>query len=520
MKKLLSILLAFVLLLSLVTACGNNADNGVNEGGDGVDNTGTPSGDSAPVKDTLRIAFTSEPPSLSLYDHSSLISTLMNRITFNGLTRIDNATLEPVCDLAESYEVENEIEWTFKLKEGVKFHNGEEMTSADVVASLNYARALPAAALYTASMAEVEALDTYTVKITTDGPYAGLLNDLAYYYNFIVPKSLLESGHDFNAEPIGTGAYVLKEWVYGNTLTYEAFDDYFDTEHKAKIKTLVFSIIPEGSSRSMALEAGDVDFVWEVSGADVETLKANPDIYVEEIDSIDNVILFFNNDIEPWNDVNLRSAISAAINREDIIAIALNGYGKVNYSIITEGYPEYTDEGAIPYDLEKAKEYLAAWGGDPSSVTLSILCSNETRVAIGTVIQSNLAELGINVDVVPIDTASYQARWRVGDFDSVIASWSPADALSYVQRFHSDRRQTYAGAINDPYVDEMVTKMKATLDSDARAEIIKEIMAYINACAPQVSLYQSKWFRAYNQNLGGVLCSTTGYACFNDMYWK
>jgi len=500
--------------MGLFTACsGSTNDVDSSNGIEGVANVSYD-------KDTLRIAFTSEPPSLGIYDHSSLISTQMNTLTFNGLTRIDDVSLEPVCDLAESYSVENETDWLFILKEGVKFHNGEEMTSSDVVASIMHAKSLPAATLYTESIKSIEATGDYAVKLITNEPYAGLLYDLAYYYNLIVPKSLIDSNNDFSANPIGTGPYRLVDWNYGNTIKYEAFEDYFDKEHAAKIKNVIFSMIPEGASRSMSLEAGEIDFVWEVSGADVERLKSSNDVDVVEIDSVDNVILFFNNDIKPWNDANLRNAIAAAINREDIIEGALNGYGKPSYSCIVAGHVGSSEKDAIFYDPQKAEEYLKLWGGDPASVTLSILCSNETRVAIGTVIQSCLADIGIKVDVVPMDTASYMQRWKVGDFDSVIASWSPSNALSYLQRFHSDRRLTYAGAINDPEIDKKVIKAKATLNEADRLLIMEDIISAINKVSPQVSLYQSLWFRAHNANLEGVVCGKTGFARINDMYWK
>lgn len=132
---------------------------------------------------------------------------------------------------------------------------------------------------------------------------------------------------------------------------------------KAKIPNLVFNIIPEGTSRTIALKSGDVDFVWDVNTADVASLQNNDAITVAEVPSVDAVILFFNNDRAPFDDANLRNAIAAAINREDIIAAALNGYGSVNYSCIASGFSESTDTNAIPYNLDTAKKYLAAWGG-------------------------------------------------------------------------------------------------------------------------------------------------------------
>ncbi|HHW27000.1 MAG TPA: ABC transporter substrate-binding protein [Firmicutes bacterium] len=506
--RAMCVVLAFVLLVGTLSGCSQGTQ-------------GEPQGGEPPApKDTLRVALTSEPPSLTTCDHDSLISVGLNLLTFNSLYKIDHASLLPVPDLAYEYSVENDTEWTFKLKEGVKFHNGDLFTAHDVVATIEYAKTVPGSTLYTGSIKSVEAIDDYTVKITTHKPYAGLLYDLGYHYNFILPKSLIEKGHDFNMEPIGTGPYKLVSWDYGNSLKYEAFEDYFDADHKAKIKNLEFVIIPEGASRAIALEAGEVDFVWEVSGADVARLNANPNVNVLEVDTVDNVTLFMNNDVKPFDDPNVRRAINYAINRQDIIDGALNGYGRVNYSVISQGFWGSTNKNAPEYNLDKAREYLNAWGGDPSTINLPILCSNETRVAIATIIQSNLAQLGIKVEVVPMDTATYFAKWTAGDYVGVIASWSPSNSLTYVQRFHSNRRNAYPGSLNSPEIDALVLQAEGTIDNDARLALIEEIVSEVNLLSPQISLYQSVWLRAHHKDLAGIVCSATGYTAYNDFYWK
>lgn len=498
-------LITLVMIASLLVACG--PQNQPAAGGDAK-------------RDTLRVAIVAEPPSLTTCAHDSLISVGMNLLTYSSLMRIDHATLMPEFDLASNYVVENDVEWTFTLKEGVKFHNGETLTADDVVASIEYAKTIPGSSLYTGSIAKIEALDKHTVKITTDKPYAGLLYDLGYHYNFIVPKALIESGHDFNAKPIGTGPYALESWDFGNSLRFVRFDDYFDEEHRAKIKNLEFAIIPEGASRAIALEAGEVDFVWDVSGADVARLDANPNVEVMKVNTVDNVILFVNNRKAPFNDVNFRNALNHAINRQDIVDGALNGFGTINYSCISQGFWGSTNENAATFDLDKAKQYLAAWGGDPSTITIPILVTNETRVAVATVIQSNLAKLGLKVDVVSMDTATYFAKWTASDYLALIASWSPSNSLTYVQRFHSSRDKGYPGALMDTNIDKLVTQAAGTIDNDARLALIEGIVSEVNKLAPQISLYQSIWVRAFHKDLGGVVCSGTGYTAYNDMYWK
>ena len=524
-KGILSIIAAGALTAGLLTACSTPAvsPDAATAGGTATTAAGSSEGAAAQTgahADALKIAFTSEPPQISTCDHDSLISVGINMLTFNGLTRIDNESLLPEMDLAESYTVENDVDWIFKLKQGVKFHNGADFTAEDVVATIAYAKTFAGSSNYTKNIASVEAVDDYTVKITTTQPYAGLLYDLGYHYNWILDKDLIDEGHDFNADPIGTGPYKFVDWKKGESLNFTRFDDYFDKDRAPKIKDLTFTIIPEGASRTIALESGEVDFVWEVNGADAATIEADDSLYLHKVDTVDNVILFFNNDREPYNDANFRHAINCAINRDDIISGALNGYGLVNYSSLAQGLEGWSDEGADQYDLAKAKEYLAAWGGDPSSVTMKILVSNEVRATIGTIIQANLSELGINAEVEQLDVAAYFDEQKTGNFDTYIASWSPSNSLTYVQRFDSARRESNPGAFGSPETDAMIEEAAKTLDDDARYALIKDIVTTVNEQCPQVSLYQTQWLRAYNKDLQGVVLSGTGYTDWNMMYWK
>ena len=162
---------------------------------------------------------------------------------------------------------------------------------------------------------------------------------------------------------------------------------------------------------------------------------------------------------------------------------------------------------------------MTAWGGDPASVSLNILVTNETRVVIATIIQAELANLGINVTVESMDTATYFDKWAAGDYDAVIASWSPANDLTYINRYSLTRRQQYAGSYNNPEMDALIADAASTLDEAARTEKIQNIVATVNQDAPQISLYQSVWLRAHNAKVQGVILSGTGYTSWNEMYW-
>jgi peptide/nickel transport system substrate-binding protein len=296
-------------------------------------------------------------------------------------------------------------------------------------------------------------------------------------------------------------------------------DQYFDKKAMPSIKKLVWRFIPEGTSRTIALEANEVDFIYEVETTDIKRLKTDKDVKVAEVPSVENWFLKINVDSKPFDNVNLRKAINAAIDRSAIITAALNGFGKESISCVPMGYAESTAENADAFSLEKAKAYLKAWGGNPASLTLPIICSNDLKVRIATIIQANLAEIGIKVDIVSMDFATYMDKTTKGDYVSAIQSWSPSNALTYLQRFHSRRRAGNPGSLNSPEVDALVEKAETTIDAKARTKLLQQIIGKVNSLVPQPSLYQTLIFRAYSAKLQGVVPSATGYIDFNRVSW-
>lgn len=526
-SRLLAMVLVLLMLVGLV-GCGGDSgsqgsgntdsqNSGSNEGSNSQAGQATGTG---AAKDTLSIALNAEPNYISTCDHDSLTAVQINYMTYNGLMRIDMETLQPVCDLATDYTQEDDLNWVFNLQEGVKFHNGDDFTAADVIATIEYAQSFPASVAYTGNISNVEAISDYSVRITTSVPTPNLLFDLGYHYNFILPKSLIESGNDFNTNPVGTGPYKFITWEKGNYMSFEAFEDYFDESRAARIPNVRFVIIPEGSTRSMALESGQVDFVYETATTDIDRLKNTDGITVEEVASVENFSIFLNCMEPPFSDANLRNAISYALNREDIVQGALNGYATPSYSVVSAGYAEYTNANAVSFDLDKAKEYLAAWGGDPSTVTLNILCSNDTKVAIATIMMEQLSELGIKVDVETCDQATYLSAMTTPDICAAIESWSPANAFTYVTRFHTDRHGNTPASLSDAKMDEMVEKMRVCMDSDERSAIITDIILYADELNARIPIYLVNYYRSHSSDLKNVVCSATGYVDVPVMEWN
>ena len=516
--------LALSLAAGLFTGCsGENGDSaaastasGETSGSESAAQTEA-AGSSA--KDTLIIATANETPSVTTNEHNAVAGDYLNRMTHNGLFKTDE-NMEPVPDLVESYENTSDTEWIFHLKQGVLFHNGQEMTAKDVKASLELCQQSPEVSQYGMSTGTIEVVDDYTVKITTDGPQSGLLSDLCHHGNAILPADLIESGHDFNTEPIGTGPYKLVSWNRGESLEFEAFEDYFEGE--APMKHITWRIIPEGSSRTMALEAGEVDMIIEVETADMTRIGETEGLTLFSEPGTAHNFMMINNEIAPFNNENFRKALASAIDKEAIVQVALNGDGTPVDAMVPDCFPGTTAEGAPTYDPEQAKAYFEASGLSPEECSFSIICSDDTKLRAGQVIQSSLKEnLGIDVQLESMDLATYLDITATGDYEAAIGNYTSSNLLSYALGvYHSSSiNASNKTRLNDPEIDALIEEIQATLDPEENEAVITEFCKAINDICPQVPLYMKNNTRAYKSDLQGFNCTAGGTTYYNLFSW-
>ena len=486
-SRFMSLLLAGVTTVGLLAGC-SNSENG---GGGGTDSGGS--------RDSINIATMSETPSLSPWDHNATAGSYMNLLTYNTLFRTD-MEMNPVPDLVEDYENISDTEWQFTLKQGVKFHDGSEMTAEDVKASLEHGKTFAEVSLYNDCIESVEVVDEYTVKITTPGPSAVLLSHLCHHGNAIVPKELIDSDHDFTTDPVGTGPYKLVEWNRGDSVVFEAFSDYFKGE--PAIKNMTWKIIPEGSSRTIALEAGEIDFIVEVETMDYERLKETEGITVAEYDSTSIIWLYLNNEVPGLDNQNVRHAINSAINKESVVEVALNGLGTPAIGQLPSNLAGYSEENADAYDAERAREFLTASGVDPSTLSFPIITSNDTRRRAGEVIQANLQEIGINVELESMDLATYLSATSEGDYTAAIGGWTSNVLLDcLIGVYHSSGiNASNKTRISDPELDALIDEAGVTLDEEERNAILEQACARANELCPAAPLFLETGLRSYNYN--------------------
>jgi len=425
---------------------------------------------------------------------------MKNFMTHSQLFRAHYDTLEVLPYLVAEWTALSDILFEFRLHEGVLFHNGEELTAYDVVASHHYMRNYPDTRTAHLSALAAEVVDRYTFTIYTGTPNAALFFDLLHQGNSILPKSLIESGHDFTVNPIGSGPFVFEDWQFGDSISFRAFDNYFDTDRAARIEEVTFRIIPEGSSRTIALETGEVDYIIEIAYADVPRMQEHPDItvYMRPGTAFHHLVL--NNSLPQFENIYARRAINMAIDQEALVAVAFEGLAIPIRAQVPTVFAGTTAEGALPFDPEGARALLAEQGIDPETLGFEMIASTEERRRMGEVVQAQLAEIGIPTTIIMMDHATTLARMNDGEYETGFGMWSASFLISTLRGVLYGPLENRSRVFNDE-IDELMRQGIATIDTGARNAIFEELSRVANAYAPNVPTHLNMHIRAFNSNL-------------------
>ena len=467
------------------------------------------------------IATQNETPSVAPARHTAVAGGFKNVLTHNGLFRVDHATLEPVPDLVESWRPISDTVFEFTLREGIMFHNGEEMTADDVVASVFYVRTFPYAAASHGSVVGAEAIDRYTFRLDTGQPNAMLFFDLTLQGNFIMPAALIEAGHDFTVDPVGSGPFVFDEWRHGDFLNFVAFDNYFDPARAARVENVHWRIIPEGSSRTIALEAGEVDFVVEVPFPDIPRMQANPDIEVVMIPGTAHNFLLLNNDLPMFSNVYVRRAIHMALDKEAMALAGSDGFAIPTWANMPTVFAGSSLEGTRGFDPDGARALLAEHGIDPATIRFEILASNEEGRRRGEVVQSNLADIGIEVTIAMIDLAGWLTVTASENYEAAFGSFTASNILTFF------RSTSHISSIDGPNRSRMrneeltalIDQAIATIDANERIAILEEASRMANEHVGFIPNHLSMVIRAFNSALNVPEVHATGALNLNMIYW-
>ncbi|MFV2092160.1 MAG: ABC transporter substrate-binding protein, partial [Hyphomicrobiales bacterium] len=367
----------------------------------------------------------------------------MIKSLFDSLMDYKPGTTELVPDLAESYEISADgLVYTFKLRQGVKFHNGREMTAADIKYSLdrvvNPETQSPGAGFYwsvkgfdevssgsATGLSGVEVIDDYTIRITLSNPDATFLHVMALNFSSVVPREAVEEfGEDFGTNPVGTGAFKMASWTRGQSVVFERNRDYYQ-EGVPKLDQITFEVGQEPIVALLRLERGEVDIAGDgIPPARFLETMANPDFkdQVVEGDQLHTGYVTMNVKIAPFDDIRVRQAVAMAINKDRIVRIINNRAVPANQPLppLMPGYD--TEYQGQPYDVEAAKALLAEAGLGDGFETELYTANTDPQPRIAQAIQQDLAQIGIRAEIISLAQSNVIAAG--GEVDQAPMIWS------------------------------------------------------------------------------------------------
>jgi peptide/nickel transport system substrate-binding protein len=340
----------------------------------------------------------------------------------------------------------------------------------------------------------------------------------------IVPKSLIDAGHDFNAQPIGTGPYVFQKWIPGESLIFKKFDDFFGKDRQPQITDMTWQIIPEDASRTIAIETGEVDFLYDVGTTDVRRLKENANVTVFETPGTIYQFLCLNNEDkgDHFDNPLVRKAIDMAVNKDDIVVGACNNMASVTYSQVPLILAGASNKGVNAYDPEKARALLKESGVDVKDIKFSIIVANDTRRRAAEIIQSNLADLGMEVSIEYMDLATYMSTTAEGNFEAAIVSFSTTITLAGLDMMWTKKAINLLNKarLADDYVNDTILKARITADPVEMEAMVTAVSERLNELCPQVPLWLDISLKAYNSNLEVPEVNALGEVAFELARWK
>ncbi len=457
----------------------------------------------------------------------------------------DGTGIEPM--LATGYEAADDaLSYTITLRDGIKFADGSDITPADVVWSLNRARN-PENGIWSFSLESVdsvEAVGDNQVLITLNRPDPSIPAALAMFNSAVMPQALFEAtpgetdadkAKVFAEAPIGSGPFVLKEWVRGEYMNLERNPYYWQTDADGVqlpyLDGVRFEIIPEDATRILKLQAGEINGAEFIPLSRVGELEADPNINMELFPStkVNDLLMngrpeLLDGTVNPLGDVRVRQALNFATDKDALIQLVTYGTGKVMESYMSSTTPLFAPQAMYPFDLEKAKALLAEAGyPDGFEVSCLAISGNADDAALLTAVQQMWAQAGVTLKIEQVDSATRTARYRANDFQMRTAAWTndindPSQITSYFA-IYSVVESLHTGFQNDE-LEALFADSQKELDNAKRAEQYDQIQKIFVENAPVIFLYETPYPVALRTDVKDFFQLPLGQNIFTNVYFE
>src|SRR6266576_644403 len=423
----------------------------------------------------------------------------------------DNGVVQP--KLALSWDHSEDFKtWTFKLRPGVKFHDGTPFNAE--AAKANFDRQKDPAnkcrcAFYISAINNVQAPDELTLVYNLNDPSVNFPATILSYTNqnaaINSPTAWKTKGDDYNRNPVGTGPYILKSWTAGDRMILEKNPDYWDKD-KIYLDRIVLKPLPDSQSRFASLQSGEVDLIWddEYDADNIQKAQQDSKLTVHTYVGSGAAVNAINTKFAPLDDVRVRQALVMAIDRQKWSQATTNGLSRPASNPYGDGsWVKCKDDGALPYDVEKAKALIKDY--DKPVEFKMIFTATPRGRASGQVLQQFWKQIGVNMEIEQIDQASFPPRAFMRQFQIIgwrIIDLADPDPQMYAN-FHTGSPVALAN-YSDPELDRLLEHARTTADVDKRTEDYCAVSRLINKEAIWFWTFQNTYYAISTSKLKGL----------------
>jgi len=456
---------------------------------------------------TVTVALNVDPPNLDPAFSTTFVDRQVQYNLFDRLLDVDEQ-MQIIPYLVTSWEVsEDALVYTMHLEEGVTFHDGTPLNAEAVKYNLDRARQPDTRrATELNEISAVEVVDEYTFQIILAQPFPAVLGALTDRAGMMVSPTAMEAAgtEGFAQSPVGTGAFRFESRVRGDHIVLVRNEDYW-RQGQPLVDRVVFRVVPDENVAVANLLSGQLDVLQSRSIADqqIGVLEQNPNVSVELVPGTGWEGVWFNTEVAPFDDVNVRRALDAAVDREAIAQVVYNGAAVPSWGPYSPATP--FNDGEVPErDVEAARAFLRD-SNYPEGVSFTLgIGTGNTYQRLAEVLQSMWSEAGINVDIEVMEYGQLLNDLDAGNFQAGIAGWSGrADPDQDITPFHyTDGSHNYSGYSN-PELEEILDASRLATGEE-RLQLLNQAVQVIRDDVPYLFLVHAAQKFAYGNNIAGL----------------
>lgn len=467
--------------------------------------------------------------------------------------------------LAEEYEQIDDTTWSFKLREGVKFHDGSDFNADAVKANIERIQD-PARASARSSLldmvSEVNIIDDYNIELVTEYPYAPLLNNLSHGAGKMISKELIDAdyenaleqadsdlsleeyyelrtagGDDYDAAvedisqfvgemvetgPVGTNYFKFESRSPGEETAVSRNDDYWDTP--ALLESITFKVVTEPGTRIAELESGSSDAILSTLTSNTDRIEETDGMTLMRSDAVNVDYTGFNTSKEPFDDPKIRQAISHAFDSEAVLDGVYNGSGIPANGPLAPALLGYSEElQGLEYDMERAEQLLAEAGAEDLTINLMVNDDNPERLDAALWLQESLNEIGVTLNVEQVEWGAYLDATGNAEHDMFILGWGnttgdPDETITSLYHTENHGNNGNRSFYSNSELDSLLDDARQETDEDTRETMYIDAQEIIIEEAPSIFIRHGEYLNAYNDNVHEFKANGFNMLDFSETY--